>query len=80
MYTFYILYSAEIDRYYLGHTANLAERLRKHLSAHQGFTGKAKDWRVVYTEEFAAKEQAYAREREVKGWKSRKRIEAMIES
>jgi putative endonuclease len=42
-----------------------------------GFTGQVDDWEVVYTEEFATKELAYAREREVKSWKNRKRLEKL---
>ncbi|MBY0432490.1 MAG: GIY-YIG nuclease family protein [Cyclobacteriaceae bacterium] len=79
MTTFYILYSLRADRYYIGYTTEpIAERLRKHNSHHKGFTGKFNDWRVVYEEEFESKELAYKREREVKSWKSRKRIEALI--
>jgi putative endonuclease len=41
---FYILYSKELNQYYIGHTSeSLEERLRKHLSNHTGFTAKAKD-------------------------------------
>ncbi|MCB9297915.1 MAG: GIY-YIG nuclease family protein [Lewinellaceae bacterium] len=54
--------------------------LRRHLSNHKGFTGKAKDWEVVYTESFVSKEEAYGREREIKGKKSRKYIEWLAES
>ncbi|MBV6403683.1 MAG: hypothetical protein GFGODING_00427 [Flavobacteriales bacterium] len=79
MATFYILYSATLDRYYVGHTAGpLEERLRRHMSGHRGWTGKAKDWRVVHREEFADKGSAYAREREVKSWKSRSRVEVLV--
>ncbi|MEY5047553.1 MAG: hypothetical protein RLZZ175_912 [Bacteroidota bacterium] len=53
MYFFYILYSTSIDKYYVGHTSNLVERLRKHNSNHKGFTGKASDWEIVYSEQFA---------------------------
>ena len=52
----------------------MKERLRRHNSHHKGFTGRADDWQLVYQEEYAKKEEAYAREREVKGWKSRKKI------
>ena len=77
---FYILYSASLDKYYLGHTSDtLEERLRRHLSNHKGFTSKAKDWLVVYKEEFADKSQAYRRELEVKSWKSKKRIAELID-
>jgi putative endonuclease len=46
MATFYILHSDQLDKFYIGATdADLTERLRKHLSDHKGFTGKAKDWK-----------------------------------
>ena len=76
---FYILYSSSANRYYVGHTTEpLAERVRKHNSDHQGFTGKYHDWVVRYTEPFLTKVEAYRREREVKGWKKRSRIEQLI--
>ena len=75
---FYILHSITLDTYYIGHTSGLNERLRKHNSNHKGFTGKANDWYVVYTENYVTKEAAYFRERQVKKWKSRKRIKEMI--
>ena len=78
MHTFYILYSKSLDRYYIGHCQNLQERLDRHLTNHKGFTAKAKDWIVVYTEDFDQKTEAYARERQVKGWKSRQAIEELI--
>ena len=78
MFSFYILFSKKLNRYYIGSTQNLSERLRKHNSNHRGFTGKANDWEVVYTETFETKTLAYARERQVKSWKSRKAIEKLI--
>jgi putative endonuclease len=79
MALFYILYSLSLDRYYIGHTTEaVSERLRKHLSAHGGWTARAKDWRVVYSEEHYSKSEAYRRELEVKGWKNRSRVEALI--
>ncbi len=80
VYFFYILYSAEIDKFYIGHTSNLEERLRKHNSNHKGFTGKVDDWSIVYTEKFQTKEEAYQRERDVKKWKSKRMIEKLINS
>lgn len=79
MFLFYILYSQLRDTYYIGHTGDfIEERLRKHNSNHKGFTGGVGDWTVCYTEEFSTKELSYKREREVKAWKSRKRIEKLI--
>ncbi len=77
--TFYILFSRSANKYYVGHTTEpIEERLRKHNSNHKGFTGMSADWIIVYTESFSSKQLAYAREREVKNWKSRKKIEQLI--
>ena len=65
IYYFYILYSDKLDKYYIGHTSDLQERLRRHNSNHKGFTVKGNDWVVVYTEIYTSKKLAYAREREV---------------
>lgn len=77
----YILYSKSIDKYYIGHSCeDLQERLRKHLSDHKGFTSKAKDWMIVYFEAFKNKSDAYKREIEIKTWKSKSKIEKLIEA
>jgi len=81
MWTFYLLYSKSLDRFYIGHTGDiLSERLRRHNSNHKGFTGGIGDWIISYTEQYPSKTEAYAREREVKGWKSRKLILKLIAS
>ena len=77
----YILFSVQLNRYYIGScSVDLGERLRKHLSNHKGYTGKAKDWEVVYFEEFDNVSNARKRELQIKKWKSRKMIEALITS
>ncbi|UBM61171.1 GIY-YIG nuclease family protein [Candidatus Sulfidibacterium hydrothermale] len=35
MYYFYILYSERTNRYYIGHTENILQRLKKHNSNHK---------------------------------------------
>ena len=77
---FYILFSSSANKFYIGHTSELLEeRLRKHNSNHKGFTGRFNDWKVIYSESFSTKELAYQRERDVKSWKSRIRIERLID-
>ena len=78
MFFFYILYSHTSAQFYIGHTSDLQERLRKHNSNHKGFTGKVNDWKIVYSENYSTKELAYRREREVKKWKSKVRIQKLI--
>ena len=62
----YILYSESLDKFYIGHTCeSLDERLRKHLSDHKGYTSKVKDWKIIYSEIFENKSDAYKKELEV---------------
>ncbi len=75
----YILYSETLDRYYIGSIRDLlSERLYKHNHQHKGFTSVVSDWKVVYQEEFTDYVKAHCREKEIKGWKSRKMIERLI--
>ena len=77
----YILYSQAADKYYVGYTSGeMNERLRKHNSNHKGFTGPYNDWVVAYTELFESKKEAMEREKQIKGWKSRTKIELIIHS
>ena len=76
----YILYSSEIERFYIGATSSSPdERLVKHLTNHSGFTARAKDWKVVYYEKCPSIQMAKARERELKDWKSKYRIQKLID-
>ena len=78
-FTIYILYSSVRDKYYVGFTGDdINERIRKHNSDHGGFTGYTGDWKLVYFELFDTKETAMKREKQIKGWKSRKMIEKLI--
>jgi putative endonuclease len=61
-------------------TSDIEKRLQKHLENHDGFTGKAKDWKLVFTEEFDDKSSALKREAQIKNWKSKKMILKLISS
>ncbi|MFT3701044.1 MAG: GIY-YIG nuclease family protein [Agriterribacter sp.] len=78
--TVYILYSPFLDQYYIGHTHNLTDRIFRHNNSGSKATKKANDWKVVYTEIFETKSEAYKREMQIKKMKSRKYIEQMIKS
>ena len=78
-YFVYILYSVEKDSYYIGSSENPEKRLKKHLSNHKGFTSKCKDWKICYMEEFQERKEALKRERQLKAWKSKLRIQQLIE-
>jgi putative endonuclease len=80
MFHTYILYSATLNKFYIGQTGDeLNIRLQKHLTDHDGYTAKAKDWITVWSKHFENKSLAYAMERTIKGWKSRKMIQQLID-
>ena len=78
MYHTYILFSIKKNKYYIGSTSNLEERIKKHNSNHKGFTGGIGDWQVVYQENYQSKSEATQREMQIKKWKSRKIIESLV--
>ena len=75
MYYCYIIYSAARDKFYVGSTSNLDDRVKKHNS---GFTGSHLDWEIKWSQAFDQKTNASAREKQIKAWKSRKMIEKLI--
>ncbi|MGM9474880.1 GIY-YIG nuclease family protein [Pedobacter sp. GSP4] len=80
MFYTYILYSKTRNKYYVGSTVDLVERLKKHNSNHSGFTGHTGDWCVVWYETFNNKREAIIKEKLIKNWKSRLMIEKLISS
>ena len=79
MHYAYILFSKSKNKYYIGSTSNLEERIKKHNSNHKGFTGNTNDWEVVYSEKFESTQEARLRESQIKKWKSRVMIEKLMD-
>jgi len=78
MFHTYILYSKTADKFYVGATSSIEERLKKHNNKNKGFTQQACDWEIVYRKEFNEMSQALNHEKEIKNWKSRKMIVKLI--
>ena len=79
-FTTYILYSKSLDAFYIGYTGDdISIRLTKHLCEHKGYTARAKDWEIAFTEKFNTKKEAIFREKELKSWKSKLRIKQFID-
>ena len=77
-YKVYILFSKSKNRFYIGYTADLEERIKRHNQKSKGFTGSNNDWELVYQEQFLTKEAAVQRERQIKSWKSKVKILELI--
>jgi putative endonuclease len=74
----YILYSDSIDRYYVGYTSDIQERIKLHNNGHFGgksFTHKATDWSLFLLIPCKSIQQAIFIESKIKRMKSRRFIE-----
>ena len=78
MHHTYILFSKSKNKYYIGSTSKILDRIIKHNSNHKGFTGNTNDWEIVYSEEFDSIQKARFKEKQIKNWKSRIMIEKLI--
>ena len=74
----YILYSASKDRYYIGSTSDVNERLSRHNAGATTSTKPGRPWIVVYSEEYPTKDEAVRRENYLKKMKSRRYLETLI--
>jgi len=75
----YILFSEIADKFYVGSTSlEVEDRLKKHLTNHAGFTGKFKDWKIVWKKHSNTIQEAKKLESNIKSWKSKTRIQKLI--
>ena len=72
----YILYSNVLDRFYIGQTKDLNERILLHLEKQfeDSFTTRADDWVLFHSVACTTRSQAMQIERHIKKMKSRKYI------
>ena len=77
-YFVYILQSERDGSYYVGHTAELEERIQRHNEGRSPYTKGRVPWKLLYQEEFGLRSDASKREREIKGKKDRAYIEQLV--
>ena len=79
-YFIYILYSETADKYYTGYTSNLDGRVMAHNHpSNKGWTRRYKPWKLIHSEAYSTKEEAMAREKQVKKLKSKEMIRKIIQ-
>jgi putative endonuclease len=66
LFTVYILYAEKFNKHYTGYSSNLSARLLSHNELGQGWTVKYRPWKLIYTKEFEAKQEAMAYEKWLK--------------
>jgi putative endonuclease len=65
----HILQSLKDGRYYIGESANVHARLEFHNAGRQRSTKHRVPFKLILTEEYATREEALSREKQIKSWK-----------
>ena len=77
-YFFVYILRCSDNSYYIGHTDNLEKRLEEHVNRLVGgYTSSRLPVVLVFHQAFSSRDEAFAIERQLKGW-SRKKKEALI--
>lgn len=74
----YILQSDVNDRFYIGSTNDLEQRLIEHNSGQSGYTKFTRPFKLVFSQEYKTLNEARKIEYKLKSFKSRKIIERII--
>ena len=77
-YFTYILFSEKINKYNIGSSQDIDNRLEMHNAGATPSTKPGRPWKPVYNEEFDLKTEALKRENYLKRMKSRVYIETLI--
>ena len=78
MYSMYILYSKKFDKFYIGSTSNLKNRINKHNIGGSKYTKPYKPWKLVYQERYYTRSEAVKRERFLKSMKDKDIIKKIV--
>lgn len=66
MWFTYVLYSKQLDKFYIGCTEDLERRLTEHKRDHTWTTSRMPDAKIVYYEACVSKQDAFDREKSLK--------------
>ena len=66
------------DRYYIGYTSDVNDRLRHHNSRANKSTRDGIPWNLIYCENFQTKREAWLRERQIKSYKGGEAFKKLV--
>jgi len=83
MFTVYAIYNEIRNKIYIGHTSDLAKRMKRHNrrlpSKLKSFTSKnGSIWILIHSERFNTRQEAIKREKQLKSYKGREFIRKSI--
>jgi len=74
----YVLYSAKVNKIYIGQSSNLEKRLWEHNNGLSKYTKRYIPWEIIYKETFESRTEAMKREKELKTQKGREFVWELI--
>ena len=77
-YFVYILQSAHNGSFYIGHTADLKDRIQRHNQGRSSYTKTKGPWKMIYHEVYDSRMEAMKREKELKRMKSLDYIDQLV--
>ena len=80
MCSVYILQSQSTGKFYVGCTRDMVNRLAEHQRGQTQSTRNRGPWTLVYQERFETFAEARRREKQLKGWKSHRSIQELIDA
>ncbi|HVY68172.1 MAG TPA: GIY-YIG nuclease family protein [Patescibacteria group bacterium] len=80
MYCIYAIYNPKHNKFYIGQTKNLPERIRLHNNhVFPGYTSRFDgEWQLIYHEEVGTRQEALKREKQLKSYQGRQFIKKFI--
>ena len=78
MYIMYVLKSLKDGKMYIGHTANIKKRFNEHQKGKVRSTKSRRPFKLIYTEEYSTKSEAFKREMFLKTGQGRKFLQTKL--
>jgi putative endonuclease len=66
MFYIYIIYSPSRERYYIGQTQDINERLSRHNAGREKHTKSGAPWKLIHSESFPSRGEAMIQETQIK--------------
>ena len=77
MYKVYVLYSQKIQKFYIGKTTSMVERIERHNAGRVPFTSHGTPWNLVWTIDKATNKEAIRLERKLKNLSGKRLLDFM---
>ena len=78
MYTVYVLYSGEENKFYIGQTEDIDRRFKEHKAGHNHTTLRYKNPTLVYLESYINKQDSMRREKYFKTTAGKRTLRLML--